>query len=139
MAVKQERIQLNTEGHTDIIDITDQVKEKLNQSGLSDGIVCVFNPGSTGSLTTIEYEPGCINDLAELFEDIAPVDGDYHHEANIEDSNAHSHMRASLLGPSVSLPFEDGELIHGRWQQIIFVDFDNKKRDRNLVVQMVGE
>lgn len=139
MAVQQERIQLKTDGHTDVIDITDQVKRKLDRTGISDGIVCVFIPGSTGALTTIEYEPGCIKDLKELVEVLVPSNGDYHHEANLENSNAHSHMRASLLGPSVSLPVDEGQLLHGRWQSVIFVDFDNKKRERNLVVQIVGE
>ncbi len=139
MSVEQGRIQLSTEGHTDIIDLTDRVRRGIRESDLTEGIVCVFNPGSTGSLTTIEYEPGCIRDLEELFDRLIPVDRDYHHEDAHQKSNAHSHMRASLLGPSVSLPFEDGELVHGTWQQIIFVDFDNKPRDRNLVVQMVGE
>jgi len=139
MAVEQNKIALDTKGHTDIIDVTDRVKAHLHDSDLTEGIVCVFNPGSTGSLTTIEYEPGCVQDLEELFDRLIPADRDYHHEDALQESNAHSHMRASLLGPSVSLPFEDGALVHGTWQQIIFVDFDNKPRDRSLIVQMVGE
>ncbi len=138
MTVTQEKIQLDTEGHTDIIDVTDQVKLKLKEASLKNGIVCVFIPGSTAGVTTIEHEPGCIQDFQNLFEELIPLDNGYNHEAGMRNSNAHSHMRASLLGPSVSLPVENGQLVHGTWQQVIFVDFDNKPRTRQLVVQMVG-
>ncbi len=139
MSVYTGNIKLDTDGHTDVIDITDRVKSSLDDSGFRDGILCVWNPGSTGSLTTVEYEPGCVQDLEEMFEEIAPSDAYYHHHERWQDGNGHSHMRASLLGPSISIPFHDGSLDHGTWQQIVFIDFDNKSRNRNLTVQIVGE
>jgi secondary thiamine-phosphate synthase enzyme len=138
MPVDHDQIELQTEGHTDIINVTDQVESALQSSSIEEGIVCVFNPGSTGALTTIEYESGCVQDFEELLERLIPADRSYHHEAGLPDSNAHSHMRASLIGPSVSLPIRSGQLVHGTWQQIVFVDFDNRPRNRTLDVQMTG-
>lgn len=139
MAVYQDEIQLETEGHTDVLDITEDVHSCVERSEVEKGIICVWNPGSTGSLTTVEYESGCISDLQEMFERIAPEDQYYKHEEKWQDGNGHSHMRASLLGPSISIPIRNGTAVHGTWQQVIFVDFDNKPRDRELLVQIVGE
>ncbi len=139
MPVDHKQIDLKTEGHTDIIDVTDQIKEELKSSGIDDGSLCVFHPGSTGAVTTIEYESGCVKDFEELFERLIPADRSYHHEAGLPESNAHSHLRASIIGPSVSLPIRDGQLVHGTWQQIVFVDFDNRPRNRTLELQITGE
>jgi len=132
-------IKLETRGEGDIIDITDNVKSCLRGSKLKNGIACVFVPGSTGGLTTVEYEPGVLSDLKNAFERQAPREASYEHNARWGDGNGFSHVRASLLGPSLSVPFSEGALTIGTWQQIIFVDFDNRPRSRALVVQLVGE
>jgi len=139
MTVKSHSIELRTKGHADVVDITDRVKTALSESGLRDGIGCVFVPGATGAVTTIEYEPGCVADLVRLFDELAPPNRDYEHEKRWGDGNGHSHLRAALLGPSLSFPFAAGEPLLGTWQQIVFVDFDNKSRSRKLLVQLVGE
>lgn len=139
MTVKSHSIELRTKGHADVVDITDRVKSALRESGLRDGIGCVFVPGATGGVTTIEYEPGCVADLVRLFDELAPPNRDYEHEKRWGDGNGHSHLRAALLGPSLSFPFAGGEPLLGTWQQIVFVDFDNKSRSREILVQLVGE
>lgn len=130
---------LSTRGDTHIIDITEQVRDELRQSGLTDGLVTVFCPGSTGALTTIEYEPGAVSDFKRLFTEIAATDRPYQHNQRWGDGNGHSHVRAALLGPSLTVPFAAGNLTLGTWQQIIFIDFDNRPRQRTLVVQIMGE
>ena len=132
-------IKLKTKGETDIIDITGKVASCVSESGLSSGIATVFVPGSTGSLTTIEYESGLIKDVKAAFEIIAPRDGEYHHNIRWQDGNGFSHVRAALLGPSLTIPFSDQELFLGTWQQIVLIDFDNRPRSRELIVQIVGE
>lgn len=139
MTVKSHSIELRTKGHADVVDITDRVRTALSESGLRDGIGCVFVPGATGGVTTIEYEPGCVADLVRLFDELAPPNRDYEHEKRWGDGNGHSHLRAALLGPSLSFPFAGGEPLLGTWQQIVFVDFDNKSRSRKILVQLVGE
>ncbi len=139
MTVNTTSIQVSTRGNTDVIDITDQVGEAVFKSGLKDGVVTVFCPSSTSALTTIEYEPGCVSDLRRLFDEIIPQNRDYAHEAAWGDGNGHSHMRAALLGPSLSVPFVGGRLTLGTWQQIIYMDFDVRPRRRELVVQVIGE
>jgi len=139
MVVKTERIVFNTRGNCDIIDITEMVSKKLNSVQIKDGIVTVFVIGSTGGLTTVEYESGLIKDISELFEKIIPSNRTYHHDDTWHDGNGHSHLRASLLGPSLTVPFESGQLLLGTWQQIIFIDFDIRKRNRELVLQFIGE
>nr|WP_290669397.1 secondary thiamine-phosphate synthase enzyme YjbQ [Ardenticatena sp.] len=131
-------IHLRTRGDTDIHDITDAVAQIVAQSGMSDGIVCIFSPSSTSGITTLEYESGAIADLKRTFEELVPQDREYRHNLRWGDGNGHSHVRAALLGPSVSLPLIEGRLRLGTWQQIIFVDFDNRPRHRELVVQIVG-
>ena len=139
MPVQTDHIELRTHGEADVIDITDPVRSAIAASGLRDGIACIFAPGSTGGVTTIEFEPGCISDLQGMFDRVAPRSLEYGHHQRWGDGNGHSHVRAALLGPSLSVPFVEGEPTLGTWQQIIFVDFDNRSRSRRLVLQMVGE
>ena len=133
------KIKLNTKGNTDIIDITNQVTGILSKTTLNNGVVTVFVSGSTGALSTVEYEPGLVQDLKEMFEKIAPENQRYEHEETWHDDNGHSHVRASLLGPSLVVPVVGGALTLGTWQQIILVDFDTRARTRTVVCQMVGE
>ena len=129
--------QTRGEGHT--VDLTPRVQEAIARTGLRSGTVTVFVPGSTAGVTTIEYEPGAVEDLRQLFDRIAPRDLPYRHEEAWHDGNGHSHVRAALLGPSLTLPFVDGRLRLGTWQQIIVVDFDNRARRREIHVQIMGE
>ena len=139
MSVKSTSIQLNTQGNADIHDITDQVSGAVEESGLQNGIVTIFCPSSTSALTTIEYESGALNDLRRLFDEIVDPERHYAHNARWGDGNGHSHVRAALLKASFTVPFIDGHLTLGTWQQIIYIDFDNRSRRRELVVQMIGE
>jgi secondary thiamine-phosphate synthase enzyme len=132
-------ITFDTRGHSDIIDITRQVQQKISNSGLNDGSVLIFVPGATGALTTIEYEPGLVRDLQDALERIAPQGLEYAHNLKWGDGNGHSHVRASLMGPSLTVPFADGKMTLGTWQQIIFIDLDNRSRTRKLVVQITGK
>jgi len=139
MTVITGTLALATLGNTDILDITGQVLHLVEQSGLRTGIVTVFCPSSTSGLTTVEFEPGAVADLKSLFENLVPTKREYSHNATWEDGNGHAHMRASLLGSSLTVPFVEKALTLGTWQQIIYVDFDIRPRQRELVVQMVGE
>jgi len=137
--VKTEQIKVKTQGNCDVVDITEQVSEVVAKSDMSEGIVTVFNVGSTAGITTTEYEPGLVNyDIKAAFEKIAPERGRYEHEETWHDDNGHSHVRASLLGPSLSVPVVDGRLTLGTWQQIILVDFDTRPRTRTVICQIVG-
>ncbi len=138
--VKTEKIQVRTKGNCDVVNLTDQVSEVVAKSGLSEATVTVFNVGSTAGITTTEYEPGLVNyDIAALFEKIAPANGRYEHEETWHDDNGHAHARATLLGPSLSVPVVDGRLTLGTWQQIILVDFDTRARTRTVICQIIGE
>lgn len=139
MTVVTKEIKLNTRGDTDIIDITDKVKGYIESSKLRSGTVSLLVPGSTAGLTTIEYEPGLIKDLKRLFEELASKKGDYSHNLAWQDGNGYSHVRAALLGPGLSVPFADKELLLGTWQQIVLIDFDNRPRSRRVIVQIIGE
>ncbi|MDY6796709.1 MAG: secondary thiamine-phosphate synthase enzyme YjbQ [Actinomycetota bacterium] len=139
MTVIHKRLDFETEGNADIIEITDEVGEMLSEAGLSDGIINIFVPGATGAITTLEHEPGVCKDFRELFDVIAPVDHDYHHNRRGIDSNGHSHVRAGLLGPSITMPFAEGKAQLGRWQQLIFIDFDEVPRSRSLMITLIGE
>jgi secondary thiamine-phosphate synthase enzyme len=130
---------LHTQGHTDIQDITSQVATVVKESGLRSGVVTVFCPGSTGGLTTIEYESGVMEDLRQVLDEVVPPDRDYQHHLRWGDDNGSAHIRAALVGPSLTVPFVDGGLTLGTWQQIVFLDFDTRPRSRKLVVQVVGE
>ncbi|MEA3339522.1 MAG: secondary thiamine-phosphate synthase enzyme YjbQ [Chloroflexota bacterium] len=138
MIITQE-LRLSTRGHCDIQDITPQVADAVRESGLKAGIVTIFCPGSTGGLTTIEYESGALADLQQVFDEIVPPDRDYRHHLRWGDDNGSSHVRAALIGPSLTVPFVDGQLTLGAWQQIVFLDFDTRARSRRLVVQVMGE
>lgn len=138
--VKTHELSIKTKGNCDVINITDQVAAAVTQAGVNAGTVTVFNVGSTAGITTTEYEPGLANhDLKAAFEKIAPQNARYEHEETWHDDNGHSHVRASLLGPSLSVPVIDGRLALGTWQQIILIDFDTRPRTRTVVCQMVGE
>lgn len=139
MTVKSLYISFNTQGNTDVIDITDQVTACIGDAGLRNGIVTIFCPSSTSALTTLEYEPGAISDFKRLFDEVVPVDRPYAHHAAWSDYNGHSHVRSALLKPSLVVPFIDGRLTLGMWQQIIYLDFDIQARKRKLVVQVMGE
>lgn len=128
-----------TSENTDIIDITRQVSEKVFNVGIKDGIVNLFIPGSTASLTTIEFERGAVNDLKNVIEKIAPSDLYYEHNERWGDGNGYSHVRAALLGPSLTIPLQNGKMTLGTWQQIVLVDFDNRPRKRKIIVQISGE
>ncbi len=138
--VKTETIKVKTKGNCDVVNITEQVSEAVAQSDMKEGTVTVFNVGSTAGITTTEYEPGLVNyDIKTAFEKIAPEHARYEHEETWHDDNGHAHVRASLLGPSLSVPVVDGRLTLGTWQQIILVDFDTRPRTRTVICQIVGE
>ena len=139
MVVVTKYLNFDTKGNADIVDITDDVTVAVNGSGIEDGIVTVFAPGSTMAVTTLEYEPGLVFDLTQALERIAPQDMTYQHNERWHDGNGHSHVRASLLGQSESFPIINGEIALGTWQQIICIDLDNKPRSRKLIVQIIGE
>ena len=136
--IRTDRANLRTSGDGHVIDITDLVAERVRQAGLREGLVTVFVPGSTAGVTTVEYEPGLVKDLQELFERIAPSGAHYHHDLRWGDGNGHSHVRASLLGPSLTVPVEDGRMTLGTWQQIVLIDMDNRPRSREIVIQTMG-
>ena len=138
MAVFTEYIHFSTKGNAQVIDITSDVADKVKRSKIKSGIVNVNAIGSTGAITTCEYEPGLVQDIKEIFDKLIPA-GSYNHDKTWGDGNGHSHLRSSLIGPSITLPFVDAKLVLGTWQQIIFIDFDNRSRSRELVVQIVGE
>jgi len=139
MAVKTGSISLGTHGNTDIFDITRELERLVSDSGLTCGTLTVFCPSSTSALTTVEFEGGAVADLKRMFEELVPEGRNYSHNATWEDGNGHSHMRASLLGSSLSIPFVEKRLTLGTWQQVVHVDFDIRPRQRELVVQMMGE
>ena len=132
-------ISLQTKGNCETVDITGQVADIVSGSGISNGSVTVFVSGSTAGVTTIEFEPGVVSDFAEMFRRIIPQDMQYEHDRAWGDGNGHSHVRASLLGPSLVVPFIEKRLALGTWQQIILVDFDNRARSRQVIVQVMGE
>lgn len=139
MTVKTISLTLNTQGNADIQDISEAVENAVAQSGMNNGTATVFCPSSTSGVTTIEYESGCLSDFRRLFNEIADPRHAYEHNARWGDGNGHSHVRAALLGPSLTVPFVEGRLTLGTWQQVVFVDFDVRPRQRQLVVQVMGE
>lgn len=138
MPVVTKTIKLSTKGNAEVVDITPDVSDHLSGSKLTDGIVTVSVIGSTGALTTCEFESGLVKDIKEIFDQLIPA-GHYNHDQAWGDGNGHSHLRSSLIGPSVTIPFKKGSLILGTWQQIIFIDFDNRARQREIVCQFLGE
>lgn len=139
MPVESRSFAFSTEADTDVVDVTKDVAEIIAQSPIEDGIAVIFVPGSTGAVTTLEHEPGLVQDIMEFLERAVPKDHEYQHEQRWHDKNGHSHLRASLMGPSVTVPFRDSRLMLGTWQQIVFMDFDVRSRERELIVQIVGE
>lgn len=139
MTVKTRQLSVRTRGEGDILNVTRAVAEAVVETNLKNGIVTVFVPGATGALTTIEYEPGLLKDFPDMLERVAPRDLVYEHEKRWHDGNGHSHVRASLIGPSLTVPFTDGKLTLGTWQQIIFLELDVHSRNRNLILQVIGE
>lgn len=138
MSTETHTIELNSKGRTDIIDITKKVSDLAGRSTIDSGIVTVFCPGSTGSITTIEYEPGLVKDIKDFLEKFFPYEYDYAHHGTWHDDNGSAHVRAALMGPSLSIPVINNELTLGTWQQIVFIDFDTRPRKRKLVIQLTG-
>ncbi len=138
MGVHAGLLRLQTDGHGEIVDLTQGVATIVARSGVRSGVVVVFAVGSTVAVTTMEYEPGGVTDLQELLERIAPVSGEYRHNALNGDTNAHAHLRAAILGPSESLPIVDGELGLGTWQQVVLLDFDDRARERVVSVHVLS-
>jgi len=132
-------IELSTRGQNEIIDISGHVKQLVQEAGIENGSVLIFVPGSTGALSTVEFEPGLVKDIPEFLEKIIPESNYYHHNETWHDGNGHSHIRATLMGPSLTVPIVDAQLTLGTWQQIIFLEFDNKPHQRRLIVQIAGE
>ncbi|MBN1122169.1 MAG: YjbQ family protein [Anaerolineae bacterium] len=139
MVVITKEISLNTRGNADMHDITAEVARLVSESELNSGVVTIFCPSSTSGLTTIEFESGALSDLERLFDEIVDPRRDYRHDQRWHDGNGHSHVRAALLGPSLSVPFVSQRLTLGTWQQILYIDFDTRPRKRQLVMQIIGE
>ncbi|MBD3268331.1 YjbQ family protein [bacterium] len=139
MDIQTEKISLSTKGRTDIIDLTSKIARIVADSGMTEGQVTVFAPGATAGVSTVEYEPGLLQDIPDLMEKLIPSNISYHHDQTWHDGNGHSHLRATLMGPSMTIPFQDRQMTLGTWQQIILIDFDNRPRERNIVVQLIGK
>ena len=139
MTVITKTIRVKTKGEDDIIDITKQTSKIIESSEIKNGTVTIFVSGSTAALTTIEYEPGLLSDFPKMLERVAPKNIDYGHDQRWHDGNGHSHVRASLLGPSLTIPFSNRNLMLGTWQQIVLLELDTRSRERNLVLQILGE
>lgn len=139
MTVITKAIKINSKGENDMVDITDRTLKAIQETNLEDGVVTVFVSGSTGAITTIEYEPGLRSDFPKMLNRIVPRNIDYEHDKTWHDGNGHSHVRASLIGPSLTVPFKDGDLILGTWQQIVFMELDTKPRERSITIQVIGE
>jgi len=139
MKIINERLKLNTRGNPDLLNITEDLSQILNSSKLKNGSLMVFVVGSTAAITTFEYEPGLIEDIRQFYEKIIPKNKNYEHDQTWGDANGFSHLRAALQGPSLSIPFENGRLLLGTWQQVVLAEFDNRPRRREIIVQIVGE
>jgi len=139
MKIINDSLNFSTQGFNDMKDLTGPISQRLVANRLKDGIVNLFVPGSTGGVTTIEFEPGLVEDFSRLMEKVVPSNIPYHHDKRWGDGNGFSHIRASLIGPSLNVPFTEGKLSLGTWQQIVFVDFDNRPRSRTVLLQFMGE
>ena len=137
--IRTKKLSTNTAGFCDILDITAEVKSRLEEERIIRGQVTLFVAGSTAALTTIEYEPGLIQDLKEFVEKLIPSNRRYHHDDRWGDDNGFSHLRAALFGPSLAIPVEKGALALGAWQQVVLLDFDNRPRTREIIIQLIGE
>ncbi|HIQ88502.1 TPA: YjbQ family protein [Candidatus Galligastranaerophilus faecipullorum] len=138
MSVRNEKFLLTTRGFNDIIDITRKVSDIVRTGGEKNAVVHIYSPGSTVCVTTLEYEPGLVKDLPDALENIAPVNKVYEHDKQWHDGNGYAHIRASMIGNSITVPLAAGELELGRWQQIVLIDFDNKPRTRSVIVQILS-
>lgn len=138
MQARYEELSLDTQGDGDIIDLTPYAQKAIDNAELGDGLCTVFVAHSTCSITTMELEPGCVLDLNGVLERLAPQDDPWEHNARNDDTNGHSHARAAILGPSVTLPVKDGEMLTGTWQKIVLIDFDDRPRARKIVIQLLG-
>jgi secondary thiamine-phosphate synthase enzyme len=139
MEIVTERFTVSSRGNSDVVDITDRVEDILAQCKLQEGLATVFVSGSTASITTTEFEPGLRRDIPEALQRLAPQGATYHHDETWHDGNGHSHVRAAVMGPSLTIPFSLGKLLLGTWQQIVLVDHDNRPRDRTIIVQLIGK
>lgn len=139
MKVINHYLRIKTKGAGDLINITDEIAAIVSKSGLENGNVTIFNIGSTAAITTFEFEGGMIRDIQELYEKLVPSNRHYNHDDTWGDANGFSHLRAALQGPSLAVPFENGEMVLGTWQQIVLAEFDNRPRDRRIAVQLIGE
>jgi secondary thiamine-phosphate synthase enzyme len=139
MTVESKTLQIQTTGENDIIDITEKISHVVKNCGIQDGIVTLFIPGSTAALTTIEYEPGLKSDFPAMLSRLVPKTIEYQHDNTWHDGNGHSHVRASLLGPSLTVPVINFRLTLGTWQQIVLVEMDTRSRHRSIVIQIIGE
>jgi secondary thiamine-phosphate synthase enzyme len=139
MTVITKTTQIKTIGENNMIDITGQTSKAVKESKLEDGIVTVFVSGSTAAITTIEYEPGLTQDFPRMLSRIAPKDIEYQHDNTWHDGNGHSHVKASLIGPSLTIPFKDGNLMLGTWQQLVLLETDTRPRERKIILQIIGE
>jgi len=139
MDVVTASIEVQTSGFGDTVDITSDVNTELLHSGIRDGIVTVFVSGSTAAVTTIEYESGVVRDLQSAFDRMIPMDIPYKHDQRWQDGNGFSHVRSALLGPSITIPVQEGNMMLGTWQQLVLVDFDNSHRQRSLILQIIGQ
>jgi secondary thiamine-phosphate synthase enzyme len=139
MKTESKKIQISSRGEDDIIDITEQISNVIKESNIEDGIVTVFVSGSTAAITTIEYEPGLSHDFPEMLSRTVPKHIQYKHDDTWHDGNGHSHVRASLVGPSLVVPIIDGNLTLGTWQQIVLLEMDTRPRNRNVILQIMGE
>lgn len=131
-------VKFSTRGDGEIVDLTPDMEQALAESGLTSGTITAFVPGSTAGITTIEYEPGLLKDIPELMEKLIPSGRSYQHDETWHDGNGFSHLRAALVGPDVTVPFDEARMVLGTWQQVVFLDFDNRSRDRRVVFQMIG-
>jgi secondary thiamine-phosphate synthase enzyme len=139
MTVESQELRFRTHREGEILDITNKTQSIVESSKMRNGVATLFVPGSTGALTTIEFEPGLLADFPLALERLAPKDAPYEHENSWHDGNGHSHVRASMIGPDLSVPFLDKKLALGTWQQIVFLELDVRPRDRTVIVQLVGE
>ncbi len=139
LIVVETELGIKTSGELDIVDITGEIEKIVSKTGIKNGIANVFIPGSTGAVTTIEYEPGLLKDLPNALERVAPRSAEYEHEKTWRDGNGHSHVRASIIGPSITIPIKDSALRLGTWQQVVFIELDVRPRSRRLVVTCLGE
>ena len=137
--VDTQAVSFDTDGDGTIVDLTPFIKKAIDKSAIRSGTVTVFVPGATGGITTIEHEPGLIQDIPELMEKLVPSDRAYHHDDTWHDGNGFSHLRAALIGPDLTVPFTEKKLLLGTWQQVVFLDFDNRPRQREIVFQIMGD